>query len=237
MLSAPAATRRKAMVAGWVLGAMMVATSLATVAVTPTVKMSDGKPAMDLAALVPSQFGDWREERNTFASVVNPETEAALATIYTQTLARIYVNSAGEHILLSIAYGDDQRGEATQAHRPEICYTAQGFEIVSNDVDTLDVAGRHIPVRRLVAINGNRIEPITYWVTVGDRATLPGVGRKLSQLFYGLGGKVPDGVLFRVSAIERDKVAAFARQDRFVDDLFAAMGKPQMEKLAGKKDG
>lgn len=237
MLNALGAAPRRAVLSSWLLGGLMVATALLTVAVTPRVKMSDGKPPLDLFAVVPTQFGDWREERSAFATVVNPETEAALAQIYTQTLSRIYVNSAGEHILLSVAYGDDQRGEATQAHRPEICYTAQGFAVVSNDVDTLGVAARQIPVRRLVAVSGSRIEPITYWVTVGDRATLPGVGRKLRQLVYGLGGKVPDGLLFRVSSIERDKVAAFKRQDRFVGDLFTAIGKNKMELLAGKSDG
>ena len=69
--------------------------------------------------------------------MVNPEAEAALAKIYTQTLARTYVNAAGERILLSVAYGDDQRGEATQAHRPEMCYTAQGLAITSNDEGTV----------------------------------------------------------------------------------------------------
>ena len=146
------------------------------------------------------------------------------------------MNAAGERILLSVAYGDDQRGEATQAHRPEICYTAQGFAITSNDVGTLKAAERNIPVRRLVAVSGSRNEPITYWVTVGDRATLPGVGRKLLQLFYGLGGKVPDGLLFRVSSIQADKTAAYALQDQFVNALFTHIGKAPTEKLAGKFD-
>ncbi|MFZ4878014.1 exosortase-associated protein EpsI, B-type [Janthinobacterium sp. Mn2066] len=236
MLDTLQGAQRKALFASVLLGALMVSTSILTKVVTPTVKMSEGKPALDLAALVPAQFGDWHEERDAAAAVVNPETEAALAKIYTQTLARTYVNGAGERVLLSVAYGDDQRGEATQAHRPEICYTAQGFAITSNDVGVLKAAQRNIPVRRLVAVNGARNEPITYWVTVGDRATLPGVGRKLLQLFYGLGGKVPDGLLFRVSTIQPDKTAAYALQDAFVNALFADIGKAPTEKLAGKFD-
>ncbi|WP_300752145.1 exosortase-associated protein EpsI, B-type [Janthinobacterium sp.] len=227
---------RKALFASVLLGLLMVSTSVLTKVVTPTVKMSEGKPALDLTALVPSEFGQWHEDRNAAAAVVNPETEAAIAKIYTQTLARTYVNAAGDRVLLSVAYGDDQRGEATQAHRPEICYTAQGFAITRNDVGVLKAAQRNIPVRRLVAVSGSRNEPITYWVTVGDRATLPGVGRKLLQLFYGLGGKVPDGLLFRVSTIQPDRAAAYALQDQFVNALFDHIGKAPTEKLAGKFD-
>lgn len=236
MLDTLQGRQRKTLFAGLLLGVLMVSTSVLTKIVTPTVKMSEGKPMLDLTALVPTEFGEWHEERDAAAAVVNPEAEAALAKIYTQTLARTYVNAAGERILLSVAYGDDQRGEATQAHRPEICYTAQGFAITSNDVGTLKAAERSIPVRRLVAVSGSRNEPITYWVTVGDRATLPGVGRKLLQLFYGLGGKVPDGLLFRVSSIQADKTAAYALQDQFVNALFTHIGKAPTEKLAGKFD-
>ena len=236
MLDTLQGRQRKTLFAGLLLGVLMVSTAVLTKIVTPTVKMSEGKPMLDLTALVPAEFGEWHEERDAAAAVVNPEAEAALAKIYTQTLARTYVNAAGERILLSVAYGDDQRGEATQAHRPEICYTAQGFAITSNDVGTLKAAERSIPVRRLVAVSGNRNEPITYWVTVGDRATLPGVGRKLLQLFYGLGGKVPDGLLFRVSSIQADKTAAYALQDQFVNALFTHLGKAPTEKLAGKFD-
>lgn len=236
MLELSQGPRRKAVLASLLLCAMMAGTAVLTKVMTPTQKMSDGKPKLDLTALVPSQFGGWREEPNAGAVVVNPEAEAMIAQIYTQTLSRIYVNAAGERIMLSVAYGDDQRGEATQAHRPEICYTAQGYAITANDVGVLRAGPRSIPVRRLVAVNGSRYEPITYWITVGDRATLPGMGRKLVQLVYGMGGKVPDGLLFRVSSIQPDKQAAWALQDDFVNALFQRIGKTSTEKLAGKFD-
>lgn len=228
--------RRRALITSVALGAMMVSTAGLTKVMTPTAKMSDGKPMLDLNALVPSSFGDWHEDIQSNTGVVNPEAQAALAKIYTQTLSRTYVNGAGQRIMLSIAYGDDQRGEATQAHRPEICYTAQGFAIVSNDTDVLKAGSRQIPVRRLVAVNGARNEPITYWVTVGDRATLPGAGRKLLQLLYGMGGKVPDGLLFRISSIEPDKRPAYAMQDQFVNALFDRIGSAPTQRLAGKFD-
>ena len=46
-----------------------------------------------------------------------------------------------------------------------------------------------LPVKQLVACHGVRVEPITYWVTVGDTAaTTKGWERKLVKLRYGLTG-------------------------------------------------
>jgi EpsI family protein len=39
-----------------------------------------------------------------------------------------YVNASGYRIMLSLAYGSDQRG-ALQAHKPEVRYPAQGFTL------------------------------------------------------------------------------------------------------------
>jgi EpsI family protein len=90
--------------------------------------------------------------------------------------------------------------------------------------------------RRLVAINGARNEPITYWVTVGDKATLPGLRRKLVQLSYGLNGMVPDGLIFRVSSIQPDADNAYKMQDQFVNALFSSIAPAQRDRLAGRQD-
>ena len=65
--------------------------------------------------------------------------------------------------MLSMAWGDDQRGER-QAHRPEICYLAQGFELDSLHDETLPTPFDDIAVRRLVTHMGPRHEPVTYWL-------------------------------------------------------------------------
>lgn len=234
MLDAKIALRRKTVVASVILGLLMVSSAALTKVVTPTAKLTDGKPVFDLNTLVPASFGDWTEDKSQVAAVVNPQTEAAINAIYAQTLSRTYVSKTGERIMLSIAYGNDQGGEGTQAHRPEICYTAQGFGIKSNSVGVLSASGHDIPVRRLVAVNGTRNEPITYWVTVGDQATLPGVSRKLTQLKYAINGQIPDGLLFRVSSIQTDDAAGFELQTRFVNSLFSVLDTSQAVRLAGK---
>lgn len=90
-----------------------------------------------------------------------------------------------------------------------------------------------LPIRRLLAINGARIEPISYWVTVGNEATQPGLGRKILQLRYGLSGKVPDGLLVRVSSID-DNPEAYKKQNQFIIELAASMEKAEARRVFGR---
>lgn len=216
------------------MGLMMLSAAILTKAVTPTVKLSASRPVVDLATMVPTEIGSWVEDRTQIAAVVNPQTEEALNKIYAQTLSRTYVNPQGDRLMLSIAYGSDQAGEDTQVHRPEFCYAAQGFTLGEYKDGGLHTDNGNIPVRRMVAMQGGRVEPITYWITVGDKATLPGLGRKLAQLSYGLNGSVPDGLLFRISSISSDEKNAYKIQDEFVNSMFKQLSPQQRTRLAGR---
>lgn len=212
--------------------AMFAAAGLA-VAMKPSQRMAEHTATLDLETVVPREFGDWRIDPRIVPVQVSPEVRAQLDEIYNQTLARTYVNTAGDRIMLSIAYGADQSGDATQVHRPEFCYTAQGFQIVRNSVNRMVTRFGELSVRRLVAVSGLRNEPITYWVTVGETAALPGLSRKLAQLRYGLTGQVPDGMLVRVSSISQDTDAAYEIQDRFVEQLLEAVADDYRMRIAG----
>jgi EpsI family protein len=192
-----------------------------------------GANAPNLKALIPERFGDWRVDTSMAPVVPNPELEATLAKVYSDTLNRTYVNSAGQRVMLSVAYtGDIDRG--MDVHRPEVCYPAQGFELVSHPrADVLSLAATSIPVRRLVARQGARVEPISYWITVGEAATSQGWQRKLMKLRYALTGQVPDGMLVRVSTIGIDAAAAFKEQDRFLESLAAEMSEEDRKRLIG----
>jgi len=225
--------KRKSVVASIALCVLMVSSAAFTRVITPTERLSERRPALDLETMIPTRLDGWEEDKALSNAVVNPQTEEALKKIYAQTLSRTYVNRNGDRVMLSIAYGSDQGGESTQAHRPEICYTAQGFGLKENHVGEVRTPYGDVPVRRLVAVNGLRNEPITYWVTVGDKATLPGFRRKLAQLAYGLNGTIPDGLIFRVSTIQKDAKEAYRLQDRFINALFDALNPAQRTRLAG----
>lgn len=199
----------------------------------PVHKLAGERPRPMLELTVPNTFGDWRQFRSGGVVIPDPSMQANLDRIYTQTLSRAYVNSRGTVVMLSIAYGEDQRA-AMAVHYPEVCYPAQGFQVQSNTMGTVDTPHGLLPVRRLeTRLSAQRPEPVTYWVTIGDRITKGGFERRLIELEFGLQRTIPDGLLFRVSSINRDTAEAFKDQDRFIVDLLGALPPEQRAWIAG----
>ena len=211
--------------------AMLIAAGL-SLAMTPTRKVADLNEKFDLTTMVPGAFADWRIDPSVIPIEPSPDLKAVIEKLYQQTLSRSYVNSKGDRVMLSIAYGGDQ-SRSMAVHKPEVCYTAQGFLIVKEAMD--DMASRFgaIPVKRLVAEMGPRVEPITYWITTGDQVTRDGLAWRLTQLRYGLTGTIPDGMLFRVSTISKDDRASYAIQDKFSNDLLTTLNVKDRGRLIG----
>lgn len=222
--------------AAFLIAALMFAASVGAIALRPSARMADARDAVSLEDIVPRQFGEWREDRAGPVQVVNPQTQELLDRLYSQVLSRVYVNAAGYRVMLSLAYGSDQRG-ALQAHKPEVCYPAQGFSVHGNEPAVLRTAFGEIPARRLATRSGQRHEPLTYWFTVGDRAVEGKLQKRLADLSAGLTGRIPDGLIFRVSSIDSDAARAWAVQERFVGDVLAAVQPPERLRLAGLGPG
>ncbi|QPF75104.1 EpsI family protein [Roseateles sp. DAIF2] len=200
---------------------------------TPTTSLSTLHGDFQLEQVVPKQFGDWRMDEAAVGGVVNPQQEAMLKQLYSQTLSRTYVNSSGHRIMLSIAYGNDQR-DGLQMHYPEVCYPAQGFQVRSNQPADLAFANSMIPARRLETVLGNqRYEPVTYWTVIGETVVRGGVNKKMVEMQYGFRDLIPDGLLFRISSIDRDAQQAFLLQQRFAENLLKAVDPQYRRRLAG----
>jgi EpsI family protein len=137
--------------------------------------------------------------------------------------------------MLSVAYGKNQSGDQAM-HYPEVCYPAQGFEIKSREQGEINLPGRSIPVTKLVAKNSNRVEPITYWVLIGDEVAKSGFLGRLIKLKYAAHGLIPDGLLFRVSSIGSNPEEEWALQKQFVRDLMKALPSESGIKIAGLKE-
>jgi EpsI family protein len=215
----------------WLVGLAMLAAAGLTVAMTPTKRAG---LAVDLEVLVPKQFGAWRVDPTIVPIAPPPDLAEKLRKIYTQTLSRTYVNDRGERIMLSIAYGSEQT-EGLQTHVPEVCYPAQGFQVIKHQLAAMQSRFGEIGVKRLVATHGTRVEPITYWMTVGDVVTQAGFGWKLAQLRYGLTGRIPDGMLIRVSNISRDEESSYSLHQDFVSSLLDAMAPADRTRLIGAR--
>lgn len=214
---------------------LMLTSAAGAMLARPTKHMADQVGMPKLEAMFPQSFGDWRMDTSMPVILPSPDVQALLDKIYNQTLSRTYVNSQGQRVMLSVAYGGDQ-SDGTSAHRPEVCYPAQGFAITSNRVDTLQVGQQKVPVRQLMSKLGQRQEPITYWVVVGGEVVTSGVGQKLAQMRYGVRGIIADGMLVRVSSIDPDIGRAQALHARFVSELAAVMEPGARRRIFGARD-
>lgn len=226
----------KRMTLSVVLFALMASTAAVTYGVAPTVKMADQRGRFDLDARIPSEFGDWKIDPTVVPLQVDPDTQARLNRIYNQTLSRTYINRDGDRVMLSLAYGGDQ-SDSMGIHKPEVCYVAQGFDLRRNEVGEVSTAHGKLPVRQLLAVAGARSEPITYWITIGDKITRPGIDQRLQELKIGLTGVVPDGMLVRVSTIDTDTSHAYGVQAEFIRALMERLPAADRARLIGTFSG
>jgi EpsI family protein len=215
-----------------VLGVAMAATSALTGALTPKQKVADAHADFSLDAMIPKSFGGWTVDASVVPLAPDPTQKELIAALYDQTLSRTYVNAAGQRVMLSIAYGGDQ-SKQLQLHLPEVCYVAQGFDLVKDRRDELATGFGRVPVKRLVARQNARNEPITYWITIGDKAVMSGIDQKMQRFMYGLSGRIPDGMLVRVSTVEANEASAYRVQDRFVSQMLGALKPRDRSRLLG----
>lgn len=214
------------------IGLVLAASAWGAMALKPTRKVANELEKFKLEAMIPATFGDWKIDERVVPLKLDPETERKLNKIYDQTLSRTYVNPKGEQVMLSIAYGGDQ-GSNLSVHKPEVCYSAQGWEVVKNVGGQLVTQYGQLPIKRLVAVQGPRNEPITYWITVGDKAIKSGMQQRLQKLSYGLTGQVPDGMLVRVSTRGLDEAEQYKVQDQFVNDMLKSVEQRDRVRLVG----
>lgn len=170
---------------------------------------------IELKRLFPTRLGPWQEDTSIIPIQPAPDVQAGLERIFSQILSRTYVDDRGRRIMLSVVYGDGIDRQL-DTHRPEICYPAQGFTISKYFNETVAAGERTLPVRRMVARMGARNEPITYWTVIGGSVMSNTATRKLMKVVHGLGGRLEDGMLVRISSIDSDQEAAFQLQTQFI---------------------
>ncbi len=213
---------------------LMLLCALLAWSLTPRRKLVDVQGRLHLEQMMPKTFGDWTEVVAHQTTVINPQQAEQLSRIYSQTLSRVYVNSQGQRVMLSLAYGEDQR-DGMQLHYPEVCYPAQGFRLLAQEKGMLQLRGVNLPIKRLsTQLGTSRRESVTYWTLVGDQPFSGGIAKKLTEMRYGLRGLVPDGLLFRVSSIELNPTEGYAVHQRFAESLFAALPANDRARLMGQ---
>jgi EpsI family protein len=221
------------------IGIAMLATAAVAHILTPREQFAADKVALE--SMVPRQFGNWAEEASSIIQVAadldrSTGAEAELPA-YDQILMRTYRRRAdGEQIMLALAYGRQQRQEF-KIHRPELCYYGQGYEVRSVGARVIALApSRHVASQTLMARNRWRLEPVTYWIRIGDQISDNAWQTRWIIFREGMAGRVPDGILVRASSlIEQDSQREHALnvQRLFLSDLYAAMSPRARRIVAG----
>lgn len=182
------------------LGIAMLAAAAAAIAMTP--RAQPDTDSVELEALLPDRIGEWRRiETGLVQMDLAPrrDGDASIDNPYDQTLLRTYAREDGALMMVALAYGARQRQEV-KIHRPELCYVAQGFRVSDRSSGALTLAdGGAVTATRLLAQSDRRIEPVTYWIRIGDQITQSAWQSRATIFRAGLLGRIPDGILVRVS--------------------------------------
>jgi EpsI family protein len=224
------------------LGLPLVAGAGGALALTPRERLNL-LGDRQLEKMVPLTIGDWRVTPSN--AVVLPDAEAGSlsARLYDQTVSRLYTSDTEQPVMMVIAYGSTQ-SDQLQLHRPEVCYSAVGFQITSAERVIVPVGGdAKLPARQLVASNNDRVEPILYWTRVGDFLPASGNEQRLMKLRSEMRGYVADGVLVRLSSIGEPSPEMFQTLQRFAREMLnatypaglpALVGRPLAAQIKGK---
>ena len=187
---------------------------------------------VNLDTMVPREFGDWRVD-GVAEAFVRPSNQQGVAyRIYEQVLERTFINSRGERIMLSAAFGREQSA-GLQMHRPDACYPGAGFKIDGVEAVRLQLAGQAVAATRLHAHMPGRSEPITYWMVLGDVVVSDSTAFRLRQLSFSVRRQLLDGMLVRLSSIDPLPSRAYALHAAFADELARAMKPAERIKVFG----
>lgn len=215
------------------LGVPLVAAAGGAFALTPRERLNllgDKK----LEKVVPLRIGAWSVAPSN--AMILPESgEGTLSDrLYDQTVSRLYTSESELPVMMVIAYGSTQ-SDQLQLHRPEVCYTAVGFEITSAQKVMVPLSGSaQLPARELVARANERVEPILYWTRVGDYLPASGNEQRLMKLRSEMRGYVADGVLVRLSTIGEPSPEAFGALQMFAREMLASVYPTALPALVGR---
>jgi EpsI family protein len=217
----PVLTRRK-----FALGLAFAGAAGAAAAKQPNQRLDYlGKAKLD--ELLPEKLGSWSYVSSS-GLVIPPEDQLSRA-LYSQLLTRVYASPENLPMMLLIAQSGSQTG-ILQVHRPEICYTAGGYQLSNVQPHPVALPGRIIPAMSLTARSDNRIEQLLYWTRIGNHLPTSWRQQRLAVAMDNLRGMIPDAAMVRVSTISPDRDAAVAAMDSFISTMMQSIS-PELRRV------
>ena len=111
---------------------------------------------------VPHHIGAWTGEDGEISEEVKKGIEAD------STLSRLYTRPGSDYYMGALVVYR-RYGRRGFVHRPEMCYPAAGWEILSKGTTTVPYAGRETQAVVIVAEREYEKEVVVYWFASGDR--------------------------------------------------------------------
>lgn len=195
------------------------------------------RQGVTLNAMLPPNVQQWREVKSNLVQMsLTPEgvdRSEAVAATYDDTAMTSYADAQGNLVMVALAYGRLQRQEG-KIHRPELCYSAQGFTVKSQATVALPLTADgaldgQVQVHRIDTASRRQREIVSYWIRIGDLFSASAFETRTHIMKVGLQGEIPDGILFRVSQVipadlaGPELEAAYARQEAFMAALSGSL--------------
>jgi EpsI family protein len=138
------------------------------------------------------------------------------ATSADAMLNRVYRNQLGDSVFVNVgAWTEYKRGIP---HRPELCYSTAGWEVVSRRLIKVPIStGKPLEIKQFVFQRENSQIAVVFWVHVGDDCITESEGiRQLRQRLRATGGRLPPLIKVMLHTDARDLTQAEARLSRLV---------------------
>lgn len=195
------------------LGGLLAGVSAAGFALAPRAAVR-ALPPGTLESWMPDKIGPW-----TLASrsgILLPPADSLSARLYDNLVTRIYTAPDQPPVTLLLAYSSTQDG-MLQVHRPEYCYRAGGYGLSpTQDVVISDAAGATYGANTFLAVRPDASERVLYWTRVGEAFPQSWLGQRAAVMQANLAGRIPDGLLARVSSLTFDGPGPLATLEAFV---------------------
>ncbi|EGD60016.1 methanolan biosynthesis EpsI [Novosphingobium nitrogenifigens DSM 19370] len=220
-----AITRRK-----FVLGGIFAATVGGAMLLRPR---AVGSPvgAGTLDRVLPRRVPPYVEAGTS--DLIAPVDSDLAALTYSDILMRLYRRDDAAPIMLLVACGAG-REPGLAVHRPEECYPAFGY-----DVSPLRPVPMGTPLPPgmtatfFTARRDDRVEHVLYWVRLGAGFPASNRAQRLAVARENLRGRLPEGVLLRVSTIGGEASVALEALRGFAGGLLAHLDTAGREILLG----
>ena len=214
------------------IGIALLMTACLSIVLKPS-KLHTNITQQQLEEMVPKQFGEWKLGKTV--ALVNPlsDVKAQMDETYGAIVSRNYENTQGVNVMLLVAYGNQQT-QKIKSHRQEVCYSSQGYAISDRKSTKIAFGDRRIEVTQFFSQRDIRMEPVTYWFTMGTKVVTTKFDRMFTGIIESLTGEIPDGILVRVSNLSSNTEESYVLHDCFIRAMLNAMDNKYLKIFIGK---